>query len=201
MGLPINRLIVATNENNVLDEFFRTGQYSPRDAAHTYVTSSPSMDISKASNFERFIFDLVGRDANQVQALWAQVAQGKGFNLKDQLNTIHQQYGFVSGSSTHADRLAIIQSVYETDGELIDPHTADGIKVARQLREPNETIVCLETALAAKFEATIHEAVGSVAVPRPAKLAGLEDLPQRVQVIDSDADTVKTIIRNKVGGA
>ena len=200
MGVPIHRLIVATNENNVLDEFFRTGQYSPRDAAHTYVTSSPSMDISKASNFERFIFDLVGRDANQVQALWAQVAQGKGFNLKDQLNTIHQQYGFVSGSSTHADRLATIQSVYETDGELIDPHTADGIKVARELRKSNETIVCLETALAAKFEATIHEAVGSVAVPRPAKLAGLENLPQRVQVIDSDANVVKAIIRNKVGG-
>ena len=159
------------------------------------------MDISKASNFERFVFDLVERDANQVQSLWAQVAQGKGFNLKDQLATIRQQYGFVSGSSTHADRLATIQSVYETDGELIDPHTADGIKVARQLREPNETIVCLETALAAKFEATIHEAVGSVAIPRPAKLAGLENLPQRVQVIDNDADTVKSIIRNKVGGA
>ena len=200
MGVPIDRLIVATNENNVLDEFFRTGQYSPRDAAHTYVTSSPSMDISKASNFERFIFDLVGRDASQVQSLWAQVAQGKGFNLKDQLATIRQQYGFVSGSSTHADRLATIQAVYATDGELIDPHTADGIKVARQLREPNETIVCLETALAAKFEATIHEAVGSVAVPRPAKLAGLEDLPQRVQVIDNDADVVKQIIRDKVDG-
>ena len=200
MGVPIHRLIVATNENNVLDEFFRTGQYSPRDAAHTYVTSSPSMDISKASNFERFIFDLVGRDASQVQSLWAQVAQGKGFNLKDQLATIRQQYGFVSGSSTHADRLATIQAVYATDGELIDPHTADGIKVARQLREPNETIVCLETALAAKFEATIHEAVGSVVVPRPAKLAGLEDLPQRVQVIDNDADVVKQIIRDKVDG-
>ena len=158
------------------------------------------MDISKASNFERFIFDLVGRDASQVQALWAQVAQGKGFNLKDQLATIRQQYGFVSGSSTHADRLATIKSVYETDGELIDPHTADGIKVARQLREPNEIIVCLETALAAKFDVTIHEAVGSIAIPCPAKLAGLENLPQRVQVIDNDADVVKAIIRNKVGG-
>ena len=159
------------------------------------------MDISKASNFERFIFDLVERDADQVQSLWANVAQGNGFNLQDKLDIIHQKYGFVSGSSTHADRLATIKSVYQTDGELIDPHTADGIKVARELRKSNETIVCLETALAAKFEATIHEAVGSVAVPRPAKLAGLEDLPQRVQVIDSDADTVKSIIRNKVGGA
>ena len=200
MGVPIDRLIVATNENNVLDEFFRTGQYSPRDAAHTYVTSSPSMDISKASNFERFVFDLVGRDASQVQSLWANVAQGNGFNLQDKLDIIRQKYGFVSGSSTHADRLATIKSVYETDGELIDPHTADGIKVARQLRESGETIVCLETALAAKFDATIHEAVGSVTIPRPAKLAGLEDLPQRVQMIDNDADVVKAIIRNKVGG-
>lgn len=198
MGLPIDRLIVATNENNVLDEFFKTGQYSPRDTAHTYVTSSPSMDISKASNFERFVFDLMARDSAKVQDLWTQVAQGNGFNLKDQLPEIREKYGFVSGSSTHADRLAIIKSVYETDGELLDPHTADGVKVARELRQTGETIVCLETALAAKFDKTIHEAVGEVNIPRPEKLNGLEDLPQRVQVIDANADIVKNIIREKL---
>ncbi|MDK4688857.1 threonine synthase [Kingella negevensis] len=198
MGLPIDRLIVATNENNVLDEFFKTGQYSPRDTAHTYVTSSPSMDISKASNFERFVFDLMARDSAKVQDLWTQVAQGNGFNLKDQLPEIREKYGFVSGSSTHADRLAIIKSVYETDGELLDPHTADGVKVARELRQTAETIVCLETALAAKFDKTIHEAVGEVNIPRPEKLNGLEDLPQRVQVIDANADIVKNIIREKL---
>ncbi len=165
MGLPIHRLIVATNENDVLDEFFKTGAYRPRNSEHTHVTSSPSMDISKASNFERFVFDLMDRDADEIQTLWAEVASGKGFNLEFALNKVHQQYGFVSGKSTHANRLATIKQVYEQDHELIDPHTADGVKVAREVREAGETIVCLETALAAKFEATIHEAVGEFPSP------------------------------------
>ena len=196
MGLPVRRLMVATNENDVLDEFFKTGSYRPRTAAHTHVTSSPSMDISKASNFERFIFDLTGRDAAEIETLWAEVGAGKGFNLAFALDKIRNEYGFVSGKSLHRDRLAVIKQVYEQDGELIDPHTADGVKVARELREAGETVVCLETALAVKFEATIHEAVGDVAVPRPAKLQGLEDLPQKVQNIPNQAEAVKEIIRN-----
>ena len=195
MGLPIHRLIVATNENDVLDEFFKTGEYHPRMPEDTQVTSSPSMDISKASNFERFIFDLMDRDATQIQALWAEVGVGKGFDLSLQLEKIHEKYGFASGKSVHRDRLATIAEVYKTDGELIDPHTADGVKVAREVREPGEVVVCLETALAAKFEATIHEAVGAVVILRPAGLAGLEALPQRVQVVPNDAEVVKTIIR------
>lgn len=195
MGLPIHRLIVATNENDVLDEFFKTGAYRPRNSEHTHVTSSPSMDISKASNFERFVFDLMDRDADEIKTLWAEVSSGKGFNLEFVLNKVHQQYGFVSGKSTHANRLATIKQVYEQDRELIDPHTADGIKVAREVREAGETIVCLETALAAKFEATIHEAVGEVAIPRPAALEGLENLPQRVRVVPNNATTVKDIIK------
>ena len=195
MGLPIHRLIVATNENDVLDEFFKTGAYRPRNSEHTHVTSSPSMDISKASNFERFVFDLIDRDADEIKTLWAEVGSGKGFNLEFMLNKVHQQYGFVSGKSTHANRLATIKQVYEQDRELIDPHTADGVKVAREVREAGETIVCLETALAAKFEATIHEAVGEVAISRPAALEGLENLPQRVRVVPNNATTVKDIIK------
>ena len=196
MGLPIRRLMVATNENDVLDEFFKTGSYRPRTAAHTHVTSSPSMDISKASNFERFIFDLTGRDAAEIETLWAEVGAGKGFNLAFALNKIRNEYGFVSGKSLHRDRLAVIKQVYEQDGELIDPHTADGVKVARELREAGETVVCLETALAAKFADTIREAVGDVDIPRPAKLQGLEDLPQKVQNVPNQAEAVKEIIRN-----
>ena len=196
MGLPIHRLIVATNENDVLDEFFKTGEYHPRLPEFTHITSSPSMDISKASNFERFVFDLMDRDAVQILALWAEVGVGEGFDLNLQLDKIRHRYGFVSGKSLHQDRLATIAAVYQTDGELIDPHTADGIKVAREVREPGELVVCLETALAAKFEKTIHEAVGNeVAVPRPAALAGLEGLPQRVQVLPNDAAAVKQLIR------
>ena len=196
MGLPVRRLMVATNENDVLDEFFKTGSYRPRTAVHTHVTSSPSMDISKASNFERFIFDLTGRDAAEIETLWAEVGAGKGFNLAFALNKIRNEYGFVSGKSLHRDRLAVIKQVYEQDGELIDPHTADGVKVARELREADETVVCLETALAAKFADTIREAVGDVDIPRPAKLQGLEDLPQKVQNVPNQAEAVKEIIRN-----
>ena len=196
MGLPIRRLMVATNENDVLDEFFKTGSYRPRTAAHTHVTSSPSMDISKASNFERFIFDLTGRDAAEIETLWAEVGAGKGFNLAFALDKIRNEYGFVSGKSLHRDRLAVIKQVYGQDGELIDPHTADGVKVARELREAGETVVCLETALAAKFADTIREAVGNVDIPRPAKLQGLEDLPQKVQNVPNQAEAVKEIIRN-----
>jgi len=196
MGLPIRRLMVATNENDVLDEFFKTGSYRPRTAAHTHVTSSPSMDISKASNFERFIFDLTGRDAAEIETLWVEVGAGKGFNLAFELDKICNEYGFVSGKSLHRDRLAVIKQVYEQDGELIDPHTADGVKVARELRGAGETVVCLETALAAKFADTIREAVGDVDIPRPAKLQGLEDLPQKVQNVPNQAEAVKEIIRN-----
>ena len=198
MGLPIRRLIVATNENDVLDQFFKTGEYRPRTTEQTYVTSSPSMDISKASNFERFVFDLMARDSDEINALWAEVSAGKGFSLAHKLTEIREKYGFVSGRSLHQDRLATIRQVYETDGELIDPHTADGVKVAREVREDGEIIVCLETALAAKFDATIREAVGDVAIPRPSKLNGLEDLPQRVQVVPNNADIVKSIIREKL---
>ncbi|WP_174873281.1 threonine synthase [Vogesella oryzae] len=194
MGLPIERLIVATNENDVLDEFFKTGRYTPRGTANTYVTSSPSMDISKASNFERFVFDLVGRDGSKVKALWAAVDGGKGFDLADQLAQVREQFGFVSGSSSHADRLATIRAVDAEDGVVVDTHTADGIKVAREVRQPGETIVCLETALPAKFADTIREALNREA-PRPDGFDGLEALPQRVTVFEADADKVKAYIR------
>ena len=195
MGLPIHRLMVATNENDVLNEFFASGHYRPRDAAHTFVTSSPSMDISKASNFERFIYDVVDHNPDRVQHLWQQVAIGQGFDLSLLLDKIHHQFGFVAGRSMHSDRLQTIAQVYAEDGELIDPHTADGIKVARQLREIGEVVVCLETAKAAKFKETIQQAVGAdVLIPRPENLTNLEELPQRVTVLDNDVQAVKQFV-------
>lgn len=152
------------------------------------------MDISKASNFERFVFDLMDRDPQEINTLWTEVAAGKGFDLQFALDKVGGKYGFTSSKSTHADRLATIKQVYEQDQELIDPHTADGVKVAREVREEGETVVCLETALAAKFDATIREAVGDAAIPRPAALEGLENLPQRVQTVPNSADAVKGII-------
>jgi threonine synthase len=194
MGLPIARLVLATNENNVLDEFFRTGIYRPRTTAETKVTSSPSMDISKASNFERFIFDLVGRDAATVRELWQQVDAGGSFDLR---GTAHfaalAAYRFVSGRSSHEDRLATIRDVWERHGLMVDTHTADGIKVARQYREAGVPMIVLETAQAVKFAETIREALGRDPV-RPGELEGIEDLPQKVEVVDAAVNQVKDII-------
>jgi threonine synthase len=194
MGLPIKKLVVATNENDVLDEFFKTGVYRPRGAANTYHTSSPSMDISKASNFERFVFDLVGRDAGKTRELWSAVDAGGAFDLKaDGLFDKVADYGMVSGSSSHAHRMKTIRWVHEQYGVTIDTHTADGLKVALEYREPDVPMVVLETALPAKFEDAIVEALGHKP-ERPADLAGLEDLPQRFEVMDADVKSIQQYI-------
>ncbi len=193
MGLPIRRLILATNENNVLEEFFRTGIYRPRDADHTFVTSSPSMDISRASNFERFVFDLVGRDAKRVSALWRELSANGYFDLSDYLPEFEATYGFLAGASSHESRLATIRSVMDRTGVLIDPHTADGVKVAEQYVEPGIPMLVLETALPAKFSEVIEEALGHPA-PVPMGLEDLESLPQRVTVLPCDVDAVRAYI-------
>ncbi|MGC8806309.1 MAG: threonine synthase [Thiomonas sp.] len=196
MGLPIRKLVLATNENNVLDEFFRTGHYRPRKSAETHHTSSPSMDISKASNFERFVFDLLGRDARRVNALFSTELQQKGlFDLSADaaFARVASDYGFASGSSTHADRLATIRSVWQGSQRMIDTHTADGVKVAREHLEPGVPMLVLETALAAKFPETIQEALG-IAPPRPAGLEDLERRPQRFAVMPAEVEAVKSYI-------
>jgi threonine synthase len=193
MGLPIDKLIVATNENDVLDEFYRTGVYRPRRASETLATSSPSMDISKASNFERFIFDVVGRDPARIRALWDEVGAGRAFTLGPAERAEVERFGFVSGSSTHADRIATIRSVYETYGVLIDPHTADGVKVGLAVGDEATPLVCLETALPAKFAETIREAIGSDP-PLPAGFEDLEKLPRRCTVMDPDVEQLKRVV-------
>lgn len=194
MGLPVKHLLVATNENDVLDEFFRSGVYRPRGSADTYHTSSPSMDISKASNFERFVFDLTGRDAAQVRELWGAVEQGGAFDLNDTgLFGKVSDFGFQSGSSTHSDRINTIRSTWATWEVMIDTHTADGLKVALEHRESGVPMIVLETALPAKFEATIREALGCDPV-RPASMEKLEELPQRFEVMDADVGAIKQFI-------
>ncbi|HPF57367.1 MAG TPA: threonine synthase [Candidatus Competibacteraceae bacterium] len=197
MGLPIRRLILATNENNVLDEFFRTGVYRVRKSGQVVQTSSPSMDISKASNFERFIYDVVGRDPEVVRELWRQVDTHGFFDLSgtDAFRGIHR-FGFVSGSSNHPNRMAVIRRVYQECGVIIDPHTADGIKVGLEYREEGIPLLCLETALPAKFEESIVEALGR-SPERPAGYEDIEALPQRFEVMDADVDKIKEYIRQE----
>ncbi|KAF7599059.1 MAG: threonine synthase [Candidatus Dactylopiibacterium carminicum] len=200
MGLPIRKLILATNENDVLDEFFRTGAYKPRKTVDVKVTSSPSMDISKASNFERFVYDLVGRDPKVVAELWRAVDGGGQFDLAGtQFWARIKDFGFVSGASSHADRLATIRRVYKDHGLMIDTHTADGLKVALEHRDTDIPTIVLETALPAKFEETIIEALGEKPW-RPTSMQNIEALPQRVEVMDIDVQAVKDFIAARSGG-
>ena len=199
MGLPIARLILATNENNVLDEFFRSGRYRVRPSSQVVQTSSPSMDISKASNFERFVFDLVGRDSGLVKELWNKVDAGGEFNLAGTPYFANvKEYGFVSGSSAHADRLATIRRVYNDYGVMIDTHTADGLKVGLEHRQAGISLICLETALPVKFAETICEALGRDP-DYPPGCEKLESLPQRFEVMDADAGAVKAYIERHTG--
>ena len=196
MGLPIDRLVLATNENDVLDEFFRTGVYRVRGSADTHETSSPSMDISKASNFERFIFDLLGRDGAKVAGLFGPDLTTTGrFDLggNPAFAQAATRYGFLSGSSTHADRLATIRDTWQRHGVMIDTHTADGLKVARQHLAGGVPMIVLETALPIKFAATIVEALG-LAPQCPAGLEGIEALPRRVVDMPADVQQIKAYI-------
>ncbi|MFI5505326.1 threonine synthase [Corynebacterium kutscheri] len=196
MGLPIDKLILATNENDVLDEFFRTGEYRVRSSADTFETSSPSMDISRASNFERFIFDLLDRDAAQVADLFAvQVPQG-GFSLAKHpaFSDVSAKYGFLSGKSTHADRIKTIADCHHRLGVLIDPHTADGVKVARQwVQEITTPIIVLETALPVKFAETMTEAIGYTP-ETPERFAAIMQAERTVVDIANDVHAVKQFI-------
>jgi threonine synthase len=198
MGLPIERLVVATNENDVLDEFFRTGIYRARKSAETLHTSSPSMDISKASNFERFVFDLLSQDGKRTAALFKQVEETGGFDLSnDPAYATMQRFGFASGRSTHTDRLKTIQDIDSKYGVMIDTHTADGVKVAREYLQNDIPMLVLETALPIKFEETILEALGRPAECPPA-FKDIKSLPQRVEHIPADVNVVKQFIAKHV---
>lgn len=193
MGLPIKRLFVATNENDVLNQFFQTGIYHPRP--ETLATSSPSMDISKASNLERFVFDVVGRDPQKLAELWRKVENGEGFDLShtEFFGKMAGEYGFGSGRSAHSDRIEHIRKIKQQYGVVIDPHTADGMKVALENRDVSVPTLVLETALPAKFEETMVEALGEKP-GRPAGLENLESLPQRIEVMPADSAAIKAFI-------
>ena len=196
MGLPIRRLIVATNENDVLDEFFRTGVYRPRP--ETMHTSSPSMDITKASNFERFVYDLVGHDPQILKGLWQRLEKDGYFDLsKTPYFARVQEFGLASGTSKHADRIATIRRVYQQYGAVIDPHTADGIKAGLEHREDGIPLVCMETALPAKFEEIIREALGQ-GPQRPPGYENIESLPQRFDTLPAEVDRLKAYIAARV---
>jgi len=201
MGLPIRRLVVATNENDVLDEFFRTGRYRVRASAETWETSSPSMDISKASNFERFVYDLLGADASRVAALWRELDARGAFDLAGTAEFARiGDFGFASGRSTHADRIATIRAAYAKYGVTVDTHTADGMFVAERWREAGIPMVCLETALPVKFADTIREALGREP-QRPPAYEGIESRGQRFTLMPADVRLLERYVAERCGPA
>lgn len=202
MGLPIEFLILATNENNVLEEFFNTGVYRVRTSSETLETSSPSMDISKASNFERFVFDLTLRDAARTRDLFAtQVPKHGGFTIPQiEQAQLKQKYGFVAGLSTHEQRVKTIAQTYQQTGVLIDPHTADALKVAQDFAaQHHQPIVVMETAQPMKFAATIQEAL-NIAPPIPDAVSHLLEMPRRYDVMPVDVQQVKNYIVSHTEG-
>ncbi|MBO1030227.1 threonine synthase [Tessaracoccus sp. SD287] len=198
MGLPIKQLVLATNENDVLDEFFRTGVYRVRSSSETAATSSPSMDISKASNFERFVFDLLGRDVARLRKRFVEQLGNEGefdLSMTPEFATLRERFGFVSGSSNHADRVMTIRGLH-ADGILVDPHTADGVTVGRD-HQGDEPMIVLETALPVKFADTVLEATG--ASPEvPERFAGLLEAERHVDDLPNDAGALKAYIAERV---
>ncbi|MFL3023578.1 MAG: threonine synthase [Methylophilaceae bacterium] len=197
MGLPIRKLVVATNENDVLDEFFKTGSYAPRGSDKTYLTSSPSMDISKASNFERFMFDVFKRDADILCKHWNQVDLGGSFNLTDELFERISNFGFISSSSKHVNRIGLIKKFYEDYNVIVDTHTADGLKAALDHFDSSIPMLVLETALPIKFEKSIFEAIGKYP-DRPKQLQNIESLTQHNEVFNNDVNEVKSFITKNI---
>lgn len=193
MGLPVHRLVLASNENNVLDEFFRTGHYRPRTAEHTLATSSPSMDVSRASNLERFVFELLARDPERTAAAWRELATTGEIDLAAEQPRFESEYRIVSGTSTHDDRLATIRRIFDETGVTIDPHTADGVKVAGEYPTDGIPMLVLETAKPQKFADTISEALG-VEVETDAETQALLDAPQRVTDMPDDAEMLRAFI-------
>lgn len=193
MGLPIRNLIIATNENNVLDKLVKTGIY---EVTPSQITSSPSMDISKASNFERLLFDIVDRNPAVLKSVMEEFAKnGKvdlnKFGIREKLKKL----GFSSGKSTHQDRLNVIKKLYDEAQTIIDPHTADGVKVALD-KTRDIPVISMETALPVKFEDTIKEAIGFVPT-REERFVGLENNLKggAFHSIPIDAEMLKDYIR------
>ncbi len=189
MGLPIERLVIATNDNDILARTLETGVYETRGVLET---TSPSMDIQVSSNFERLLFDSGGRDAGRVKAMMGSLKQARRFEIADaQMAAIRSE--FAAGRSVMDETDATMRQVLERSGYLLDPHTATAVKVAREQETGPEPMVVLATAHPAKFPQAVNEATGV----KPALPAWLSDLMQRDEkysVLPADAKAVENMV-------
>ena len=193
MGVPIERLVVATNRNDILACFFESGLYAKGEVHRTL---SPSMDIQVASNFERLLADLSGRDGAAVRALMAELAKHGRFTLKGR-RLGQAQAAFAAARADDDACIAAIADVWRESGRMIDPHSAAGVHAARRLRSGGAPVVSLATAHAAKFPDAIERAIG-IRPAMPPRLAGLASRPERVTELPADATLLTRFVRDRV---
>ena len=195
MGLPIDRLVIATNENDILVRALDDGRYEQRGVTHTM---SPSMDIQVSSNFERLLFELNGRDGARIRADMDGLKQSRGFTLAPgTLAAVRRE--FDAGAASEDETTAEIARCWHRSGELVDPHTAVGLHVGRQAqaRDPATPMVVLGTAHAAKFPDAIERAIG-IRPPLPAHLAELLGRQERLTIVPNDQGAIERFIRDRV---
>jgi threonine synthase len=185
MGLPIRRLVVATNENDILHRFFSKGEYH---TARVHQTLSPSMDIQISSNFERYLFDLGGRSPEQLKH-WMQDFQETGRLTIEGERLKTAQAAFGSARVDEAGTLRAIRETYEEHSYLLDPHTAVGVGAAKQV-DLEGPVVCLACAHPAKFGSAVQKAAGTTP-ELPPPLAELENLETRCTVLPAQAGAVR----------
>jgi threonine synthase len=192
MGLPVRRLILATNENDILSRFFNTGLYR-RGTVHS--TLSPSMDIQVASNFERYLYYRLNGDCGKLRALMADFARTGELGVPGPADPL-----FAAASGSTEGTLSTIREFHSRHGYLLDPHTAVGIDVARRVASGDEPVICLATAHPAKFGEAILRATGSDLAHHPL-LDSLEGKPTRCEVVDADEAAVRRFIVSRLPGA
>jgi len=190
LGLPIDRLVIATNVNDILTRTLATGIYEPREVLPT---TSPSMDIQVASNFERLLFDAYGRDGSAVRALMASLAQSRRFTLSARALS-YVRASFSAGRADEQEVAATIRTVRRETGNFVDPHTAVGIAVAeKEPRDQAVPMVVLSTAHAAKFPDAVEAACG-IRPELPEWLSSLNRRPERVTVLPADQSAVERFV-------
>lgn len=195
MGLPIRRLILATNENDILARCFNKGVYESRAVR---ATVSPSMDIQAASNFERYVYYHEGGDAARVRSLMQEFARSGRMCVGEEGSPLDDLVQ--AGAADTARTLATIRAFHEAHQYLLDPHTAAGVAVGLQKREKNIPLICLATAHPAKFGDAIRTAVGSDLAHHPI-LDALEGKPARMEVLPASLEAVRAFIESRLAGA
>ncbi len=192
MGLPVEKLVIATNENDILRRTFDTGRYEMAGVAPTI---SPSMDIQISSNFERLLFEASGRDAAPINSMMASLKQSRGFDLPT--STLAEiRRDFAAGTTDEAATRSTIAQTYKKAAYLLDPHTAVGVQVARSLPKSTIPLITLGTAHPAKFPAAVADASG-VEPPLPAWLGDLYQRPERVTVLANDQRLLEEFIESR----